>query len=66
MSTIPLGNKVAVCPSLATAMLPVAVNVPAAGSKISALARDVLTPASDTSVPPAMSTIPLGNNVVVW
>ena len=46
MSTFPLGNNVAVWPSLATVMLPVAVNVPAAGSYSSALARYPLPPYS--------------------
>ena len=62
MSTFPFGNNVAVWPVLAMAMLPVAVNVPAAGSYSSALARTRPLPSS----PPAMSTFPLPNNVAVW
>ena len=41
-------------------MLPVAVNVPAAGSYSSALAKAVDAP------PPPMSTFPSPNNVAVW
>ena len=46
---------------LAAVMLPVAVNVPAAGSYSSALASI----AAAVARPPAMSTFPLGNNVAV-
>jgi hypothetical protein len=60
ISTFPFGNNVAVCRSLAEFILPVAVNVPVAGSYSSALAR-YWVPWD----PPAKSTIPLGNNVAV-
>jgi len=64
MSTFPLGNNVAVWNTLATpVMLSVAVNLPAAGSYSSALARygyELLL------APCAISTFPLGNNVAVW
>ena len=60
MSTFPSSNNVAVWYCLATAMLPVAVNVQAAGSYSSALASHPL------ANPPATSTSPLPNNVAVW
>ena len=62
MSTFPLGSNVAVWTNLAVVMLPVAVNVPVAGSYSSALARV----AAAVSPPPVMSTFPLGSNVAVW
>ena len=61
MSTSPLPNNVAVGDCLATARLPVAVNVPVAGSYNSALARYPVAPPS----PSVTSTFPLGNNVAV-
>ena len=62
MSTLPLGNKVAVWPFLATLILPVAVNFLALGSYSSALAFFWVS----SFQPPAMSTSPFGNNVAVW
>jgi hypothetical protein len=56
MRTFPFGNIVAVCLDLVTAMLPVAVKLPELGSYSSAVA---------TLNPPAMRTLPLGNNVAV-
>ena len=61
MSTLPVDNNVAVWLSLATAILPVAVNVPTAGLYNSALAKVAVA-----FPPPAMRTIPLGNKVAVW
>ena len=49
------------CDHLATVMLPVAANVPAAGSYSSALARTLPL----ALLPPAMMTVPLPNNVAV-
>ena len=56
-STLPSGSKVAVSPCRAVPRLPVAVQVPLAGSYSSALARLALV-----LVPPATSTLPLGSN----
>jgi len=60
MSTVPLGNNVAVWVHLAATMLPVRVKVPATGSYNSALASTLVP-----SHPPAMRTFPVGNNVAV-
>ena len=65
MSTFPLLSNITACPALATAMPPVAVNVPALGSYSSALARALTKEPSLLSNPPAVSTFPLGNKVAV-
>ena len=56
ISTFPLGNKVAVCNSLATAMLAADVKVPAAGSYSSVI---------ESFPPPTMSTVPFPSKVAV-
>jgi hypothetical protein len=58
-STLPLGNKVAVC-TLPFVTLPVAVNVPEAGSYNSALDKK-----PKPLKPPVTKTLPLGNKVAV-
>jgi hypothetical protein len=63
MSTWPLLNNVAVCPTRAVfRVLGKSVNVPATGSKISAEFR-VVKP--DTLEPPAISTVPSFKRVAV-
>ena len=59
-STLPLGSNVAVCKERAMLRLPVAVQVPLAGSYSSALVKTTPVPC-----PPATSTLPLGSNVAV-
>jgi len=58
-STIPLGNKVAVCCSRPVFRLPVVAQVPLAESYNSALAEALKGP------PPAIRTIPSGSKVAV-